>query len=347
MSRERFKESDLLDGNQTLIPELDSSGRKVITIDGSEISNFDSFKHANDSETKLYYLLASIRYILGSKAAKDMFKLISKIIKDTLKVDEVVYKNISGLQIDHESTNLLTDLVHSKDYISYQDFIFNPRIWLFFFWDCDNSEDNQSFNLCDDYFKYGLTVKIPVEVRLFESASRIDEVEFFYNCLELPTHEILWSFGQECFSSLGNYDSSKGAFLQQEFDGTSNRELVGEQYYKFVGLVGIKSSVKLIFLKSTEIDEVHKKLLVRINNLNFSEDDIKRFKIKANLSDPWTKRYYSNKLTTESPYGLILDILNTFIGVMDQEFMEDIGITEENSVGFDINVVSLKDNHVF
>ena len=183
MSRERFKESDLMDGNQTLIPEIDSSGRKVITIDGSEISNFDSFKHANDSETKLYYLLASIRYILGSKAAKDMFELISKIIKDTLKVDEVVYKNISGLQIDHESTNLLTDLVHSKDYISYQDFIFNPRIWLFFFWDCDNSEDNQSFNLCDDYFKYGLTVKIPVEVRLFESASRIDEVEFFYNCL--------------------------------------------------------------------------------------------------------------------------------------------------------------------
>lgn len=348
VSREKFKESDLLEKTQTLFYELNPDGEKIITIDGSVVNDLDSMiRKSNDSRVKAAYLAASIKCLFPRKPGP-LIDIVKEVIKDTLKVDEVKFKNISAGMIDHQSRSLLADVVRSKDYDIFQDFIFNPRIWLFFFWDCEDSPDNQCLSVCEDYFNYEISIELPVIVELFEQAPRIDKIDLVYRCVELPDADDLSNFAKYNLtrSFINHYDKKIGGFVQDDdIDRVYTIEESEENHYVFIGFSSEKTEIKAVFLKKGVIPEVSGKLLTRVNRLNFTEKDRKKFKIDPRI-DNWTKDYLANSLPNKDPYEFIIEILSSYIHFMDTEFMESIGITEDNSISFEVKLYSRKENYV-
>ena len=365
LSREKFKPEDLKLATQTLIPGFDEKSGKsnVVVLDGLTDS-YERERKINDSKLKAAYLIASLRYILGTQKKKEDINKVKEIIKKNTGADEVIIRNESSFEIDHQSHQVLESLIKSKDPDIYEEFIFNPRIWVYLLWDSEDDINNQIYSSSGyDYFKYEVSVKLPIVVQRFREDPRIDEIDFTILQYSYPTIKSFDDIQSMIFTSnfIEHYDDSVGGFNKiDNKDGVIDRICLRRSYYneskndpnyyELFGVLGIGDKLHFSFIRSDLWIDVYNNLIKIFPGLRIDESDSDKFPEIEALNLIYLERELANlRQLSPDQYAryIVTTILNYISPLFTKSILKILGISEDNLKIFPINIYSREENYVY
>lgn len=349
-SEEALKPEDLLLSTQTLVPKIRPDGTKYIELDGVKDS-YEIDKRVNDSKSKAIYAIASAKMILKSRAANKKIEKIKEIIKSTLGVDEVIITRKNEFSIDHQSHDTLESIINGDD-LGLKEFIFNPRVWLFLLWDSEDCQDNPIFDVCQGYFNFEVSVKLPIKVNKFLDDPEIQEIEFVKLFRDYPDLTHLYDFVQEVTTENGihGYSEKKGTVIIEEYDYRVSHfftsETTGdEDIFEFFKFLNKGEDLYLLYIRSTlwkEIFENFKELHEIPDPSNGSDRKI--------LSEEFQTMYNNAKrwLTEDSSPGFFKNIIINLLAwkVLSEENLRALKIKDEDIKLFKISTYSRQANEI-
>lgn len=253
--------TDLSGPAQTLIPIETPDGKKVITLDGKK-DFYEESKRTNSSKSKAIYLIAAARGMFSDKTAKKKIDTIKDVIKETLSVDEVLIKNPSGWDIDHQSEKTM-EIILKSDTNGIKEFIFNPRSWLFLLWDSEDEVNNPIFDV-PGLLIYEAGFDLPILVEKFLEKPEIQYLDYYNPFRNYPSTEEVFDATSHLLikNNITGYSKSQGAMIIREenistfyprkyFGIYSDQIISDEDVFLPLGLVHDEENIYTVFLKST------------------------------------------------------------------------------------------------
>lgn len=159
----------------------------------------------NDCMTKLQYVLG----ILSNSRNNKKLKILFDIVKEMTGANSVMYDSKNPIEIDHNSSDIFSEIIESKE--SIKSFIFSKNSWLFT--GNDNSDEPIGFYILDDY--YNNHINNPRAIITIEFGGNIGNVDIELYNYPLPDSNNIDISGldnDECFSDI-LYNFSTNEFI--------------------------------------------------------------------------------------------------------------------------------------
>lgn len=339
LSRKSLCADDFKDPAQTLIPIITDSGKKIISLDGKIDELVPDFeKSSNSSKVKLMYTLRSIDFLFSESVAKRKKSEVLEMVRETLGIDEVIAKNTTRWDIDHQSTDTLEQLLKTEDYLKIlKEFIFNPRAWIFFLWDSEDCYDNPVFEVLEDYSKYEVSIEFPILVEKFQEAPEVQNIKFTKLSKDYPNLGMINEFYDSFQHKLGYRvynESFKSFIIDPRYTPMRSgwhevypdaEELNDPNLFIPLTISGFKEDLYLVFLRSTEWVQVWKNLKEYLlkNDPEFEEDFDSYIKFDSEFSKSRLLREFIKNI---SP--------------LTEKLIDTLEIDKRNIISFKINIYS-------
>lgn len=337
LSKRSFCEEDLKASSQDLIPTITDDGKKTIILDG-KVDDIYYDKRSNSSKVKLIYTITSIDYLFSKQTAKRKRKEVLEVVKNTLNIDEISVKHFGGWSIDHQSTDTLEQLLKTEGYLDViRDFIFNPRSWLFFLWDSEDSDDNPIFDVLEDLSKFEISLELPILIEKFKTTPEIQNIELTKKLENYPKLETFEDFHQQIQEKIGYkvYSESKNSFIDDSryvpLDGSwriilPKAETIDDpDIFLYFTVGGFKEDLYMVYLRTTVWKETW--------------DNLKKY-LEKTQKDLFEEKYsevckWASNSWLDSEY---LDYFIDFITPLTEKSLGEIGISNKDIKMFKINI---------